>query len=127
MKEIYVVPKKYHEWFFVLILILVLIIFSFIDTYDSYYLTSIKEDNKYKVIISYKDKNIFNDSYILLNNKKYRIRNIIFSNPLYENNNYYYYEVTFEADISLEEIEDIKIINNKQRIIEKIKNILIGE
>lgn len=127
MRNIYVVPKRHHEFLFILIFVFIGILFSYIDTYDSYYCISIRKDNHYNVVIPYDKKDIFDEAYLFYENKKYKIYDVSFSDLIYENDNYYY-EVSFDTQIALEEeINKIKIINNKQRIISKIKKIMMEE
>ena len=127
MRNIYVVPKKHHEFLFILIFVFLGILFSFIDTYDSYYCICIRKDNYYSVVIPYDKKDIFDEAYLFYENKKYKIYDVSFSDLIYENDNYYY-EVSFDTQMALdEEINKVKIINNKQRIISKIKKIMMEE
>ena len=127
MRNIYVVPKRHHEFLIILIFVFIGILFSYIDTYDSYYCISVRKDNHYNVVIPYDKKDIFDEAYLFYENKKYKIYDVSFSDLIYENDNYYY-EVSFNTQIALEEeINKIKIINNKQRIISKIKKIMMEE
>lgn len=126
MKDLYLVPRKYHELLLVILFLLLCCLLGFIETYDCYLSVVFKDDNKYKTVISYDKKNIFKESYILYEGEKYKIWNIEYGDLIYENDNYYY-EVTFELDKELDDINEVRVINNKQRIITKIKKILVGE
>lgn len=127
MKELYSVPKKYHEFLLVMLFIFILLIFSFLNTYDVYNYLAINDNDGIHVMISYSDKDILNDAYVFINDSKYKIYDVNFSDIEMIDNNYYY-EVTFTVDKSFDsDIIDLKIINNKQRIFSKFLNIIIRE
>ena len=127
MNILYDIPKKHHELLIIILFIILILVISFIETYDSLELISCYEDNNYKIIIPINEKDKLKESYILYKENKYKIYDVKYSEPIYDNNNYYY-EVEFKSDLILEEnIVSIKIINNKQRILKKIKNIIWEE
>ena len=127
MNILYDIPKKHHELLIIILFIISILVISFIETYDSLELISYYEDNSYKIIIPINEKDKLKESYILYKENKYKIYDVKYSEPIYDNNNYYY-EVEFKSDLILEEnIVSIKIINNKQRILKKIKNIIWEE
>jgi len=127
MNILYDIPKKHHELFIIILFIILIIVISFIETYDSLELISYYEDNSYKIIIPISEKDKLKESYILYKENKYKIYDVKYSEPIYDNDNYFY-EVEFKSDLVLEEnIVSIKIINNKQRILKKIKNIIWEE
>jgi len=127
MNILYDIPKKHHELLIIILFIILIIVISFIETYDSLELISYYEDNSYKIIIPISEKDKLKESYILYKENKYKIYDVKYSEPIYDNDNYFY-EVEFKSDLILEEnIVSIKIINNKQRILKKIKNIIWEE
>ena len=120
-------PLKHHEILIVIIMIIVITTFSYMNTYDIHEYIAYQEDNSIKVIIPYYDKQVFKDAYVLIKDTKYRIKDVKYSEiTLIEDK--YIYEVTFQIETSIEEeIFNIKVLNNKQRIYQKIKNIIKKE
>lgn len=115
-----------------IIIILTSIIFSYsYKTYDSFNIVGIYkcEDTcyidsslSYDYIYKINKKNLLEYS-----NKTYKIENIIYSEP-YLNNNIPYQDIKIYTNLKVpEKIINVKILYNKQRIITKIKKIIIGD
>lgn len=113
-----------------IIIFIVFIILSFkIEIYDSYQTTGIlkciNEDCNIELTLYYEKINILEqDPQIEYLGNFYKIYNIEYSDP-YLNNNLIYQDIKLKSDIHGDErIINLKILYNKQRIIDKIKNII---
>jgi len=124
--------NKNHLIFYVLfhILTINLILLSlFVDTYDSMKITGIlkcEEDCSITVNLPYDKVDIFReDSKIKYLNKEYKIENILYEEPYLEKE-IPYQNVIIQTGLRNEEkIINFHILYNKQRIIKKVKNIVM--
>lgn len=124
--------KNYLFHIIIIIITLTSIIFSYsYKTYDSLNIVGIYKCEEtcyidtslsYEDIIKLNNPSIFN-----YNNKTYIIEDIIYNEP-YLNNNTIYQDIQITSNLKVnKKIIKIKILYNKQRIITKIKNMIIGE
>lgn len=126
-------PKN-HKVIHIIIFIITItsIIFSYsYKTYNSLNIIGIYKCDEYCYIdstLSYNDIiKIDNPTIIEYNNKKYKIEDIIYSEP-YLNNNIAYQDIKIKSNLNTKEkIINIKILYKKQRIITKIKNLIMEE
>ncbi len=122
-------PQNYNMYIIIISFLLFISSLWKIYTYDSYYLTGIitcNEECSIKASIPYNKIDIFNNSKIEYQNKEYEIKEITYEEP-YLNNSIPYEDITIKTDInSKDRLINFKIIYNKQRIINKIKNIMKG-
>lgn len=69
--------------------------------------------------------NLTNDAKLIYKNKEYKIEEIIYNEP-YLNNNIPFQDIEIKTDMVCEEkIINFKVLYNKQRIINKIKHIIL--
>ncbi len=114
--------------FHIFILNLILLTF-FVDTYDSIKVTGIikcEEECQITLNLPYNKIDIFqDDSKITYLNKDYKIMNITYDEPYLEKE-IPYQNVIIKTDLASDDkIINFSILYNKQRIIKKIKNILL--
>ena len=117
-------PKKYPLSKITLITLIILIILSYnIKTYDSLNIAALIDENKKGQLILIIPSNkisILNKSLIEYENKKYKIVKINYIETVIENN-IAYEKVILETNLECpNKITNIKILNNKQRILTKI-------
>lgn len=117
-------PKKYPLSKITLITLIILIILSYnIKTYDSLSATALIDENKngqLNLIIPSNKISILNNSLIEYENIKYKIVKINYIETVIENN-IAYEKVILETNLECpNKITNIKILNNKQRILTKI-------
>ena len=124
--------KNYLFHIIIIIITLTSIIFSYsYKTYDSLNIVGIykcEETCYIDTSLSYEDIiKLNNPSIFKYNNKTYIIEDIIYNEP-YLNNNTIYQDIQITSNLKVnKKIIKIKILYNKQRIITKIKNMIIGE
>lgn len=117
------------SFLFIIICIITLCLSYFIKTYDIYPTTGIincAESCKISLTIPY-DKIDFikDDSKLKYLNQEYEIINITYDEP-YLNNNIPYEDINIETNLtSQDKIINFQILSNKQRIITKLKNIIL--
>lgn len=122
-------PKNYPILKITILLFIIFIIFSStIKTYDSYNIIAILNCSEKCTInfsLPYNKIPLVNpNAKINYNNKVYDVKNIKFDEP-YLNNNVPYQDLSIETEIQEEEkILNIKLLNNKQRIITKLYNMI---
>lgn len=123
-------PKKniMYYWIFILMIITSIILSYKIKTYDSYLVTGLNKCEK-KCVISFtlpynKVDILSNKPKIEYLNKEYTIQKIFYQEP-YLNNGVPYQDIEIEINLSdKNRLINFKILYNKQRIINKIKNII---
>lgn len=134
LKKIILLNQKPKNTPIISFLFLITLIFTislsyFIETYDVYSTTGIincEESCQISLTIPY-DKIDFinNDSKLSYLNQEYKIINITYDEP-YLNNNIPYEDVFIATDLqSQNKIINFQILSNKQRVITKIKNIIL--
>lgn len=114
---------------FFLLIITTLFLSIFTETYDTYNTTGIVkciENCSISITVPYDKADIFsNKSYIKYQDKKYAINEIEYEDP-YLSNNIPVEDITLQTDITTQnKIINFQILYNKQRIIKKIKNIIL--
>ena len=124
-------PKKYPLSIIFIILFIILIILSYnIKTYDTLNVTAFtQKENKchLEFTLPYDKISILENSLIEYKNKKYKIKNIYYLEVITENN-MLYEKINIETNLKCRnKIIKIKILNNKQRIINKIIKIIKEE
>ncbi len=124
-------PKKHPVIYviFFIILITSLSLSFFIKTYSTYQTTGIikcESTCEISITLPYNKTDILNgDSKIRYLNQEFEIEEVSYEEP-YLNNGTPYEDVTIKANIKTQsKIVNFQILYNKQRIIEKIKEILI--
>ena len=122
-------PKKYPILLITLISVIILLILSInIYSYDKYKTIAITENINNKCILNvslpYNKISNLNNSFIIHKNNKYIINKVSYNKTYIENNiPYEDISITLNSECK-EKIIDINILNNKQRIITKIINII---
>ena len=124
-------PKKYPLSKIILLILIILIILSYnIKTYDTLNVTAftIKDkQNNLSIIIPSNKISILDNSIIEYKNKKYKIYKTRLTETIVEDN-IAYEKIYLETNLkSPYKIINIKIHNNKQRIITKITNTIKEE
>lgn len=109
-------------------IILIIILYK-VHTYDSVATTGIitcNETCEIKLTLPYDKIAILNSHPSLtFNNETYNIDNIVYGEP-YLNNNIVYQDITITTNLySDNPLINFKILNNRQRIITKIKNVIL--
>lgn len=117
------------SFLFLLICIITLTLSFCIKTYDIYSTTGLIECNetcKISLTMPYNKIDIIStSSKIKYLNQQYEISNIKYEEP-YLNNNVPYEDIVIETNLnSQNKIINFQILSNKQRIITKIKNIIL--
>lgn len=135
-KKIYLLglyPKKHFIYYciFIVIISIFILLSCFIKVYDSYYVTGLINCDKECVItisFPYDKVDILKQNpHIEYLNKEYNINSITYNDP-YLNNEIPYEDINITTDLtSKDQIINLKILYNKQRVIKKIKNIIKGE
>lgn len=126
------IPKKYPIVTIILIMFLITLILSFkTNSYDKYKTIAITNNINntchLNVSIPYNKLNNIKQSKIEYQNKQYIIKEISYNKTSIENN-IPYEDITVTINTSCEDkIIDINILSNKQRIINKIINIIREE
>lgn len=120
-------PKKYPITIITLIFLIILILLSYkIKTYDSLNVIAFTEQKNetcyLEILVPSQKTEILNDKRLLYKNKKYKINSIKYLERISENNILYEKIIVTSNLKCLNKIENIKLINNKQRIIKKIIN-----
>lgn len=110
-------------------IVIPLIISFFIKTYTTFSTSGIikcSESCEISLSIPYKEIDLFSqDPKLMYLEKEYKIKNIIYEEP-YLNNNIAYEDVRIETDLKSDDrLINIQLLYNKQRIIKKIKNIIL--
>lgn len=117
------------SFLFIIVCIITICLSYFIKTYDIYPTTGIincDKSCKISLTIPY-DKIDFikNDSKLKYLNQEYEIISITYDEP-YLNNDIPYEDISIETNLqSQDKIINFQILSNKQRIITKIKNIIL--
>lgn len=124
-------PKKYPLSIIFIVSFIILIILSYnIKTYDTLNVTAFtQKENKchLEFTLPYDKISILENSLIEYKNKKYKIKNINYIEAITENN-ILYEKISIETNLKCRnKIIKIKILNNKQRIINKIIKIIKEE
>lgn len=114
--------------FFVFMVLVVILVFK-VDVYDSTVavgIISCSDSCKIEVTMPFDKIDSFNNEpFISYNNKSYDILNISYGEP-YLNGEIALEDVVIETNLeSQDKLINFKILSNKQRIIEKIKNIIL--
>lgn len=132
---LFIKPKKFYLPFLVLLILIIIIIFGInIEVFDSYdiYVEPKIENNKIilstNILLENTEKFLLN-SKIEYKNKQYQINKSTISESKYDiQNNLAYSKLDFEIELNDDFQEHtlikVKVLNNKQRLIYKIKNII---
>lgn len=122
-------PKKYPTEIIILIMFTVIFIFSYKTwTYDQYKTLGITQNKNNKCLINvslpYNKITDLKKTLIEYKNEKYKIKNISYNETKIKDN-IPYEDVTITIENKCQEqVADVKILNNKQRIIYKIIKII---
>lgn len=125
-------PKKYPLSIIIFVLLLLLIILSYsIKTYDTLSIVAItnkaNDTCNLEFVLPYNKITMLNNSLFEYNNKEYKIKNIKYIETTNENN-ILYEKVKITSNLKCpNKVANIKLLNNKQRIITKIINIIKEE
>lgn len=123
-------PNKHQKLYItIIILIIVFLIYCIRNyTYNSYQTTGIikcEDDCYINITLPYDKVDILSKNPIIkYQNKTYKIDKILYKEP-YLDHEIAYQDIEIESFIKEERIINFNILYNKQRIITKIKNIII--
>lgn len=117
-------PKKYPFYHILFLIIIMFMLLISINTYDKYEIIAVKTNNQTFTATIPEYLTIDETSIIEKNNNKYEIVEVSYNNSFIENNEIYK-EILITTNYSIkEDITKLNVLNNKQRIIKKIINIV---
>lgn len=124
---VYIDYKKYISIYLFVVLIISLLIISFKFTvYSTKSYNALFEKDNLTIILPYDDvENLKNSEYLMINEDKYDFEIISFS-EVYSVGEYYYQTATFTVDEDFleNEIVEIKVFYNKDKMINKIIDLI---
>ena len=125
---LYKKTNKHLIYLFFLFLLFILVLILYTEDEDSYELIGLKNSNDTSyidIIIPYNKVNIFEEkNYIIYNHEKHIIKDIKYG-EITIIDNIPYINISLKPDFELEkEVIDFHVFYNRQRIINKIKNII---